>query len=256
MTNIFQLQKSKATYLLLVLICVSGCGKEENDFSTATKGDIKGKIRPGTGAESVVATPTFSAPILTMLTDDSGNFAAKNVATGLYVITINPVKGFEKPAPIRKSVKPRQTLDLGTIEMTPVPLSGNVSFTLDGANFSLFPPFTFAEYNTPNFLVKSQTAPSNVDHISVVITLDNVNGTGTFQLNNSVNSTIRILQQAGSNLYTWSTVKGGSGSVTISTLNTVTRICSGTFSVSAVAENNTTPGTKTIANGSFTNLSF
>lgn len=252
-----KLTKINIVHLFIVILCTSGCGKDrDSGVSPLPKGAITGVVSPANGAKSVLATPTFSAPAILMLIDSSGSFKATNVTSGQYVININPENGFEQPASFRKTVKAGATLDLGVIKLSGTPVSGNVTFTLDGTNYNINPPYATAEYNSPNFILRSQTAPSNVDHIAVTVTLNNVSGAGTFQIDSSSISTVRIVQYVGPNIYTWSTVKGGNSTVIISSLNTGTRRCSGTFTVNAVAENNSTTGTKAIANGTFTNLSY
>lgn len=256
MTSISKLTGLKILSLLLLLIFSFSCKKKKTDPPTPTTGTIVGKVTPTNGAVNVVATPTSSGTTLVMSVSGTGDFKAENVTPGDYTITANPSTGYGQPAAIQKNVTAGNTADVGTIQMTTASTSGNVTFTLDGTNYNIVPPFAFAGYNSPNFIVGSQTAAGNVDHISVSVTLNNVNGPGTFVLGSTLNSTVRILQYVGSTIYAWSTVRGGSGTVNITTLNTVTRTCSGTFTVNAVAENNFTTGTKTIANGTFTNLIY
>lgn len=219
-------------------------------------GNIKGKVFPENAAVNVLAAPTFGINSITMTVNAAGEFSVDNVPPGEYVITANPAAGYGPPPAVQTNVTTNNTADLGTIQMTTIATTGSVSFTLDGTSHTIVPPLAFAAYNSPNFSIGSKTGAANTNHFAVNIALNNVNGPGSYTLANNLSSTIRILQYAGSTTFAWSTLKGGAGTVNITTINSTTRTCSGTFTVNATAENVYTAGSKAISNGVFTNLGY
>jgi hypothetical protein len=254
MDSIIQFRLKNVLGLLFFLLLFSGCTK---DGGNATTGSISGNVIPiGSAVNVVAALPNGTGYII--MPDANGNFKFKEVIPGTYIVSANPTSGYRygQPIAVQTNVLAGSDFPVGTFTLVKDDSSEIVTYSLDSTNYTIYPPNASCSYTSPNFSISTQTAPSNSDHFTVSISLNNVQGPSLYTTGSTINSSIRIMQYVGSNVYAWSTVGGGSGTIQINTLNTVTHRMSGTFSVTAVPENASTTGNKTISSGAFVNLFF
>ncbi len=133
-----------------------------------------------------------------------------------------------------------------------------MEYTLDSVVYRLANPYTYARSDSNGFLiVATVTELGQLDHLECFsVTLDGVNGPGSYPVGNTSNYNFSILRYVGATVYTWGTISGGSGLVNITTMDTASRRISGTFTVTAVPESTNTSGNVIISDGSFASLYY
>jgi hypothetical protein len=245
-------------FIGIVTFLYMGCqSTNKNNTPKPTTGSITGTITPTDGVISVVAKPTVVGQSSSVSVDPIGNFEIDNLSPGSYSVTVYPGPGFLMPNSINTTVIAGQPSNVGTIVMPLDPTGGVVSYTIDGTSYNITSnDFISCGYTKPTFGLSAQTANLKLsDGFIVSFILGDVNGPGTYSITGA-NSSARIGQYSGTNIYFWSTLRGGAiGTVTLSTLNTTTHRTAGTFTLTLVPESLLETTNKTVT-GSFTNVYF
>ena len=72
-----------------------------------------------------------------------------------------------------------------------------MEYTLDSVVYRLANPYTYARSDSNGFLIGNDTESGQLDHWSVSVTLDGVNGPGSYPVGNTSNYNFSILQMSG-----------------------------------------------------------
>jgi hypothetical protein len=247
---------SKLGLILISLTFIfSNCHKDDVISPQNSTGNISGSIIPSNSAFVVRASSGNS--IYSAAVDATGNYTISSVPYGTYSVQAYPVGGYNKPNSVSVSVNSSSNPQ-SPINLTASNNDGNMTYTLNGTNYSLYYPYTSAAYNgigVNGFLISSQTNINSVDHWTIRVTLNNFNGVGSYPVSNAPNSTFDILKYVGSTISLWSTSLGGNATINVNTMDTTSHRISGTFTVSAMPVSNAS-GIMTISNGTFNNLYY
>ena len=246
--------------LLLALLFVHGCSKDSGsggNNSENSKGNLSGSITPTYSAFRIVATSGGSSFISDV--DGSGNYKFEGLKYGSYSLQIYPVKGYSKPSPVSVDINSSNN-STNSITLSPSSTDGNMTYTLNGNSYSFFYPFTAAYYTgigTNGFLLDCQTDVPSADHWSLSVMFDNFNGPGTYPVTNEPNSRFDIIKyaDAGATVSVWSSSYGGSATIIVNSMDTISHRISGTFNVTAKPGANAS-GDMTISDGTFNNLYY
>lgn len=250
-------------FLLFALVScqkVDNPVESHNSGSLSGPGSISGVQSPPGQSSTIVATPD-TGTIYAVTPGTYGEIKIDSMTPGSYIISIVPPNVTSQhnlqPKGIQVKVEAGKKVNLDTVFMPfpaftgTVACTGSISYYAIG---SLTQPNFACTYNGSDFYLVFHQNPND---ITVSMALSNVADTGTYLLGNTINSSIRIQKFNGpANIQAWSTLKGGSGMIRIIMIDTVSKTCSGTFTVSAVAENKFTTGTQAISNGSFTGVNY
>lgn len=264
-------------YLLVLVSMISFCGCTSSDDKDTpppaqqtpstpepTVGIITGTVTPANAATGVVL--MFGSSTNSVVPDSNGNFQFPNLNPGAYVVYANPTSGYSQSAIVTTSVVAGETKNIGIITMPPETSNdaATMSFTMDGVQYNIssgnisgfYQPAEGGDWSPSNFVVSGSTGPASSSHYVLSISLNNVNGPATYVLNHYPATALRVIEYAPNNtyLYTWSNRYTNDCSVVITSLNLITRRASGTFRILAPSENLLTTTSKTIENGTFTNV--
>ncbi|HEY2721187.1 MAG TPA: DUF6252 family protein [Chitinophagaceae bacterium] len=242
-----------AVMMLAVSLVFYGCSKDNNSQSGV--GTITGTVSPSGSAVNVVAALSNGTGYI-VLPDANGRFSF-TVIPGNYSVSANPAVGYAygTPVTIPVSVISGKEFPVGNFALMLDSTYEIATYSLDTSNYTIYSENVNCAYLNQNLAFSLQTGPTNGDHTVVTVIVNGVSGPGNYSVA-AVNALIRITEYVGSSVYTWSTTQGGSGSIVITSINTVVHRVTGTFTVSAVPENGSTTGTKVINNGVFNNLFF
>lgn len=237
---------------------------------------IKGKVNPVPAKASVVA--ALAAPNVSYegTISSTGEFEFKDLPAGDYTVGINPGAGYTPVVNrfVKVTVGTGETADAGTIAfyVDSDPATPNyISYNMDGVVYTRkntvgitydSPKFRLFTYNSGYSTTMVGTRVSVIgDQLELI--LDEVTGPGTYVCKGTAGSAIRITRRDytmygySQTAKTWSSIgEGGSGTVTITSIDPVTRTMSGTFSATLVPENPYAALTKKITNGAFANYKY
>lgn len=245
--------------IILIGVALDSCKKKKEQESPipslpVTTGTVSGVVSPIGSAFVVSAISPISEAIVNP--NSEGEFIFSDLAVGPYSIKAYPISGYGQPSAIMVDVEANGNYDVGTIVM-PIDESGNIfTFALDGTEYEITGSYLDCNFGSPALTIFSSTGDLNSEHYTLNIALDNVNGPASYIVGSSWTSHVRLLQYSSTELqYAWSTLMGGSGTVTITELDEIGHRISGYFTADLVAENGLTTGTKIVA-GNFTNLYY
>ena len=244
--------------LLIGVVFLNGCKGDDKiePEPVPLPGAISGTISPAGAAKNIRITKdgltTEKVP------DANNNFTFDNLTAGSYTFNITPNAGFQAPQEQTVSVTAGNTTNLGTItlqRMNIPGITGTMSATVNSTPWYALAPY--ASFNNTTLTIAGPTASTTGGEL-LGITINNFNGLGTY--NGPFNAIGAFsLTNGASNPPTWDTTTG-SMSITISKYDQVNKKLSGTFSFTAkpsiLIQGNTATGTKTITNGTFTDISF
>lgn len=75
--------------VIISLVLISGCSKDDNPVNTTTKGTISGKITDQTSGNAISGASISTQPTTTNATsDNSGNYTISDVEAGSYTLTV------------------------------------------------------------------------------------------------------------------------------------------------------------------------
>lgn len=232
-----------------LLTVTQSCTKKTDDPavmpSAPTTGSIVGTIDP---AGSLSTVTTTSAGGLTFPLSVSGaSFRFDELVAGAYTLSFTPSTGYGAPANRSLTVVAGATASAGTVSVNPQVsvLRGAVSWETGGATY------------TAATLSGSLTTITATDQTSgragiLSLNLPNLNGVGTYRLDNQATNGQYIVTNGGVPAASYSTaVTGGlNGTVTVTSYDVATRTMTGTFGF--VATNRVyTYSTITVSNGRF-----
>jgi len=236
-------------------------------------GIITGVVNPAGAVSNVSATRKNSTEYFTTAVNTSGAFTFKELSAGSYMIYMTYTFGYTPAGntSFNVTVENGKTVNIGTVLFydDSDPASPNyLSYDVDGAQHRRRPQFG-STYVSPNFrLYNRSVLPQGVggplkpqDRVAYEfeIKLDAVIGPGTYICTGTAASTIRISMRStgGSPLHTWSTMGAdGTGTVTITSIDTAKRTMSGSFTAKTVPESSGATGNKVITNGVFANFKY
>jgi len=193
----FLVMRNFAIAIAISLLVILGC-TDNSDL----RGTISGKVTPGGAAFVVRATSvdkTFSSSV-----DGLGNYSIPNLPYSTYSLQVHHKAGYTKPNAVVVNVNALENQQQ-TINLLLSSNDGNIRYTLDGIDYSLFYPLAFAANASNGFLIGSSTANGQLDHWSVSVNLNGVNGPGTYSVGNTSSHSFSILKYVGQTLYAWGT---------------------------------------------------
>jgi hypothetical protein len=245
------------TIFCILLTSISGCSDDE-DEKPVEPGRISGFVFPANAVNKITlefATGGIKEETLPL---SNGAFNFTSVPPGDYKIAITTHSSlYDTPEKTSVSVSSGKESFITEIF---VPYnadeqSGTATYTLDGTSYENNSSDLFLFYNFISSQFLMQGAPPNTPGYYWFLTLKVLNGPGTYSTSNELTA-IEVLYYSAEfhSEGHWTTENGGTGSVTITTLNTATRTASGTFSATLVPQSDAT-GTKEIS-GTFTNVRY
>jgi hypothetical protein len=222
---------------------------------TPAKATLSGQITPA-GAVSEVTATNAAGQTATATPTSTGTYSFPNLAVGAYTLSFTPAPGYATPAPQQVTLAASGT----TASPTTATLApASVSYTVDGTVVNPTYIFSQSPFNDDRMLTFA-LSPGGAPGPTLTLFLEGVIPTvGTRSLIDDHNSgrytgPDYILYDSSFNTGTVTL----SGSVTITSVNTAARRFSGTFSFLGIGVNTTatSPETRTIANGVFTNVTY
>lgn len=235
-----------------VSLTATSCGDKKNDpvgqpqTQTAT---LSGQISPAGSVTTVTAT-NASGTAFTATPSSTGAYSFPNLPFGVYTVAFTAAGGYQ-PITTTLSV----TLVAGGTTFPNVSTSQlptRASYSLNGV--AITPVYISPQVLGGNRFITFETAAS--DHRLTLFLQGLTPTAGTFSLNSAAN----YAQYNAANyvLYRSNVGSSAQGTLTITGVNTTARLYSGTFSfVGGVVNPNTgSPVTRTITNGTFTNISY
>ena len=215
-----------------------------------TTATLSGQITP-VGSITTVTATNASGTAATATPTGTGSYAFPNLAFGTYTLSFSPASGYRTPTPISVTVVAGGTT-APTVTATPAPTGPtSASYTLNGTVIT--PVYISPQTLSGNRFI---TFENNASQRLTLFLAGLTPTVGTLALNTSTN----YAQYNGADFVTYSSNTGSSaqGSLVITAVNTATRVFSGTFSfVGGVVNPNTgSPTTRTVTNGTFSNVSY
>lgn len=248
--------KKISRFLLLALlagtpIVFSSC-EDDKKVTPVTTGTVNGQITPANAVTTVTATSTATPVTTATATPNStGAYSFTGLAAGTYTLSFTPATGFAAPATQSVTVTAGGTTTATAVTVT------TTSSTASGMTYTVGGSARTAGIANAQVLLGSLVITGTGTTGALQISLDGFNNAaGTFTLSATSNSAITYTEIAGTSFQEFTTYKaGGSGTVTITSVSTSPRRVSGTFTAVAPGNNGAT-GTRTITNGTFSNLSY
>jgi hypothetical protein len=250
-------------FLVLISALIFPSCHKHNPPSTGT---VSGSISPVSAASEVILTSTTSSQgysqTYTQTPNIDGSFTFESVTPGSYELSIAPITGYiapvEDPLNIAAGQNPLGEFYLSPNTNTPPspPVQqGSFTFTLNnGTVYTYSSPYLLCTYSSPNLFI--ETAGATNPYYEIQISLNGVSGLNSYSISNTSTNYLRLFYNINpsTNDGYWNTGGSGSGRVTITQLNTTTRLVSGYF-IGSLTPQGATVG-NIIINGSFTNLNF
>ncbi|MDO7851985.1 carboxypeptidase-like regulatory domain-containing protein [Hymenobacter convexus] len=239
-------------------LVLSSCGDDKKTDPTPTTGTVNGQITPANAVTTVTATSSATpATTATATPNASGAYTFSNLAAGTYTLSFTPATGYATPATQTVTVTAGGTATASAVTVTTTSTgsgSGAFAYTINGTAIT-------ANLVTGNVLFGSLLiqSSSSVGSRGVTLSLDQVPTSPRTYTFGGAGSTseISVVEAAGAGLAEWNTtVSGGTGTVTITSVSTNPRRASGTFSAVAQPRSGGASGTRTITTGTFSNVGF
>lgn len=124
----------KILYLFVViisLVIISGCSKNDNPVTSSTKGSISGKIADQTSGNPISGASISTQPATTTVTsDNAGNYTISDVEAGSYSLTITKDGYFPNTANVNVIANQTKTTNISLSLIQPDPIA-LFSFTGD-----------------------------------------------------------------------------------------------------------------------------
>src|SRR5688572_8173889 len=243
------------TFLIFSSLVFTSCGNDDDEVVTPQTGSIKAAVTPAGSATNMRITQ--GSTTLEIAPNSSGIFQADNLQAGEYSVTFTPAMGFQAPAARNAIVTGGNTTDLGTVTLTQPgnQFLGSMSAKVNGVSWNSIIHGATMDMGD---LTITGTVPNLTGSTElIVLNIMNVTGPGTFTgPSNAVG--VFTSTALGGSPSTW--VSGGptgNCTVTITNFDTANKKVSGTFSFTGFADpTSSATGTKTITNGTFTNLNI
>ena len=253
----FNLQTRGIIFIVFLFVAATSCNKENGGTTTPpAPGTLSGSFTPTSSATAVSLDTITGGQKYTVTPNADGTFSFSSVLPGQYKLRVTPTTIYNTPVQSSVSVTSGNNTAVPAVTLTynSAAQTGNINFTLNGTAYTIFNDGLFLSYTSPVFQLTGGT-PSTPSYYYLDLKLSSVSGTGTFNITSSASyiSTFYYTSPGNAGGY-WSTNNGGTGSVTITTLNTTTRSASGTFT-GTLAPQGASVGTKTIS-GTFTNVLY
>jgi hypothetical protein len=246
-------------FVLFLIFGIVSCKKEQGGSNTPTPpapGTVSGSFTPTSAATAVSLDTVTGNQKYTVSPNTDGTFSFSSVLPGQYKLRVTPITIYNTPAQSIVTVTSGNNTSIPAITLTynSAAQIGNINFTLSGTAYTIFNNGLFLNYASSIFNLTGGT-PSTPSYYYLDLKLSGVNGTGDFNITTSASyiSIFYYLSPGNAGGY-WSTLNGGTGTVTITTLNTTTRTVSGTFS-GTLAPQGASVGAKAIS-GTFTNVLY
>lgn len=184
--------------VIISLLLISGCSKDDNPVNTSTKGNISGKVTDQTSGNAISGASVSTQPATTTVTsDNNGNYTISNIEAGSYTITAT-MNGYS-PNNVNANVTAGQTT-IVNIALTNIPVTPVAGFNYGG---TLVTPavitFTNTSQNADSYLwnfgdgtTSTQANPSKTynQHGTYTVTLTATNTTSGLSDQTSQNLTI------------------------------------------------------------------
>lgn len=180
----------------------------------------------------------------------TGFFKITGLMPGQYTVNFPALNSTYK-TPAQKNVTiTNQSVDLGFIEYQ----KHVISFTYNGTAFPALNPVS-AAYSSSAFSAEAYTGDfTNGSFKRLTIVLDNVTGPGTYTCQGTATSNITYSSKPHSSILTsfWNTTgTGGSGTVTVTSIDPVKKTMKGSFSATLILYQGPATGNMVITDGAF-----
>ena len=249
----------KSIFLLLLtclLFSITSCKKNKSKKSPPVPGTVSGSVTPSTAIISVSLDTITGGQRHTMSPNTDGTFSFSSVLPGQYKLRVTSTAIYNAPAQVNVSVTSGNNSSIPAITLTynSAAQTGTINFTMNGTSYNIYNNSLFLTYSSSIFNLTGGT-PSTPSYYYLDLKLNSVSGIGTYNISTSASYiSIFYYTSPGNAGGYWSTNNGGTGAVTITTLNTTTRTASGTFS-GTLAPQGASVGSKQI-NGTFANVLY
>jgi hypothetical protein len=180
----------------------------------------------------------------------TGFFKITGLAPGQYTVNFPALNStYKTPAPKDVTIT-NQNIDLGFIEYP----KHVISFKYNGTAFPALNPVSVA-WSSPAFSAEAYTGdPTNGSFKRLTIVLDNVTGPGTYTCQGTATSNITYSSKPHTSILTsfWNVSgTGGSGTVTITSIDPVKKKIKGSFSATLILYQGPATGNMVITDGDF-----
>ncbi|MFC5270577.1 DUF6252 family protein [Adhaeribacter terreus] len=234
-----------AVFGLLLVSC-----KDKDKDPKPTVGSIRCAVTPA-GSVSAMSV-TAGGTIYTALPEADNSFLIGNLPPGQYTVSFQTTPNYREPAKRLAEITANNETNLGTISIEKVIDTGTFSATLNGNSW--VSPLPLGTINNNSLIVTGTQINLNGNSEVITLVLPNFNGTGIYTGPVDASATFTSVSISG-NMQNWST-STGQCLVNISRLDPNEKQVSGTFSFLAIPADPNASGTKTVTNGTFSNVSF
>ena len=242
------------TFLLFSSLIFTGCGNDDDEVAPPQTGSIKAAVTPAGSATNMRITQGSTT---LEIAPNNGIFQADNLQAGDYSVTFTPAMGFQAPPARNVTVTGGNTTDLGTVTLTQPgnQFLGNMSATVNGSPWNSVVHGATLDNTDLNITGTIPNLTGSTELIMLNIT--NVTGPGTFNAPNAMGIFTSVSAMGGGQSVWASGGPFGNCTVNITNFDTTNKKVSGTYSFTAHPDpTSSASGTKTITNGTFTNLNI
>lgn len=242
------------TFLFCSTFLFTGCSNDDDEVTAPPTGSVKATVMPAGAASNMRLTQ--NGITLEVGLNSNGTFQADNLQAGDYAVTFTPATGFQAPAARNVTVTGGNTTDLGTITLTQPgsQFLGSMAATINGTPWNS--TVHAATTDTTSITITGTSFNLTGTAEAIALNLPNVTGLGTYTGPAEAVAVYTLASVTGGSQNLWTSFGPGSAcTVTITSYDATNQKISGTFSFTAVAApGSTATGTKTVTNGTFTNL--
>jgi len=118
--------------VIISLVIISGCSKEDNPVTSSTKGSISGKIADQTSGNPISGASINTQPATTTVTsDNAGNYTLSDVEEGSYSLTVTKDGYFPNTANVNVTANQTKSTNISLSLIPPDPVA---LFSFTGGN--------------------------------------------------------------------------------------------------------------------------
>lgn len=234
-------------------LAVSCADKTSDPQASVQMATLSGQVAPASAVLSVTATDASGKAVRATPTS-TGAYSFAGLAVGTYTITLEAAPGYTAPAPLTATlVAAGTTVPTTTLALSPASASYQVNGTAVTAPF-----FTSLIMTGDRMLMMATSPGGGTGHTIAMFLKGGTPTVGTLSLTTADNSA----RYTGPDYVMYASDYGNgtpmSGTLTVTAVNTTARKFSGTFTFVGIGVNttSTSPATKNITAGVFTNAPY
>ncbi|MBK0404439.1 hypothetical protein I5M27_15680 [Adhaeribacter sp. BT258] len=234
-----------AVFGLLLVSC-----KDKDKDPKPLVGSVRCVVSPAGAVKSMSV--TAGGTIYTALPEADNSFVIGNLPPGQYTVSFQTNPNYREPAKRLAEITANNQTDLGTIAIEKVVDTGSFSATLNGSSWNS--PLPLGTLNSNSLIVTGTQVNLNGNTEIITLMLPDFAGTGVYSGPADASATFTSVSLSG-NMQNWNSSMGQC-LVNISRFDSNNKQVSGTFSFIATPADPNASGTKTVTNGTFSNVSF